>query len=457
MPLTSPQDVDIPVANLLLDSINPRFSSTPDSQQETIRAMLRVEGPKTLALARHIAEHGLSPGEQFLVVLSPDDPKRYIVLDGNRRTTALRILHEPKIVDGAIPAKDMKALLVASGEYHRRRADKLIPCVAFESREAARKWIELRHGGEMDGAGIVKWGALEKQRFASKATPSLQVLDLVEKHGHLDQATRAKLHEVPITNLKRLLDDPEVRGRLGIDVVDGHVVRNYPLSEVVKGLTRVVSDVLSTGFRVKRIYGADDRRTYIAGFGKTDLPNPKKRLPETAPLEASPGGDVQYKSSGINQRMARHRARARTSLIQSTFVCEIGTPKIANICTELRRLSLDRFPNATSVLLRVFLELSIDHVIETERLMPKKEEFRGASLRTKMAKVAVHLENKGALDDKQAKNIRKIAQDPHIVAGVDTLHEYVHNGRFAATTQDLATIWDNLEPLFAAIWGRKAK
>jgi hypothetical protein len=66
--------------------------------------------------------------------------------------------------------------------------------------------------------------------------PELQVLDFVAQHGELDEATREKLHNVPITNLDRLIADKAVRDNLGLSIeIGGRVLTNTPSRRRSKG------------------------------------------------------------------------------------------------------------------------------------------------------------------------------------------------------------------------------
>jgi hypothetical protein len=108
-----------------------------------------------------------------------------------------------------------------------------------------------------------------------------------------------------------------------------------------------------------------------------------------------------------------------------------------------------------SVLLRVFLEFSVDDVIEKSKLMDEKQASE-SRLRHKLTKVADHLASNKSLTEKQAKAAKKTATDQHLLQGnVTTFHEYVHNKELAASPTDLRTTWDNLQPLFEAIWPAK--
>src|SRR5690242_11222372 len=113
-----PQSLSIPIGKLLLDLENPRLAQGPESQRDALHALLRAEGRKTLELARSISESGPNPSERFMVIEAPDQPDRYIVLEGNRRLAALRLLAEPKQNgEGVLKAPTLKRLEGWAREY----------------------------------------------------------------------------------------------------------------------------------------------------------------------------------------------------------------------------------------------------------------------------------------------------------------------------------------------------
>ena len=86
----------IPLDKIKLDQENVRFGNdVAQNQREAIKLMLSApeDAKKLLRLAEHIAEHGLDPTELQLV--TPDDDGNFIVLEGNRRLTALKLLQRP--------------------------------------------------------------------------------------------------------------------------------------------------------------------------------------------------------------------------------------------------------------------------------------------------------------------------------------------------------------------------
>lgn len=449
------QTSSIPVANLLMDLENPRLAAGLQDQRDAIHAMLRSEGAKTIALAQDILNKGLNPADRLMVLPSPEEPKRYVVLEGNRRLTALRVLGEPEIAAEAVDAKELSKLKGWANQYAVEPI-KEVDCVVFTSRSEAEPWIERRHTGEQRGVGVVGWGNLEKGRYAERKTgqrsPQLQVLDFVVQHGELDEDTREKLHEFKLTNLARVVSDKQARKRLGIDVVKGEVTTRYEGSEVAKGLTRLVRDI-AQGLSVKKIYSAADRVKYLKGFKASELPTPENAGAAARPLlgEGTAVPATGAGSSGKTQRGGR-RSEPRRTLASTTCKLKIANARIKTIFRELQGLKLDGQSNAAAVLFRVFVELTADHYVTTHTLLTGKD-YEKATLAKKLTTVANHLESTNVMSDKELAGVRRASEDKRILGStIVTFHAYVHNKDYSPVPSDLRVTWDNLQLFFERIW-----
>src|SRR4051812_27709386 len=84
-------------AELVLDSENPRLDDGGDNNRETLNSLLESDTEKQITLARDIATTGeLSPLD-LLGVVSEDGT--YIVVEGNRRVAALKMLKSPELIN----------------------------------------------------------------------------------------------------------------------------------------------------------------------------------------------------------------------------------------------------------------------------------------------------------------------------------------------------------------------
>lgn len=183
------------------------------------------------------------------------------------------------------------------------------------------------------------------------------------------------------------------------------------------------------------------------------------KLPESVvvPLTHEPGAGVPLGEDGATQasqprgRPARV-AKKRERLIPSDCVLNVTEPRLRDIERELRHLDLESYPNAISVLLRVFLELSADWYIADTGLGVTEEARLGAKLKA----VADDLVQRQKLTRRQAKPVRRAAQkNTFLGPSVTQMHEWIHNQHMFPGPSDLRSEWDGLQPWFVAVWSAR--
>ena len=216
----------VKLSSLLINLENPRFDVL-GNQREAISVMIKNQSEKIVNLAEDISKYGLDPTNLPIIVDDPTHQNRYIVLEGNRRIVALKIMNNPELIpsDEVTIKKRIKRL------SRNFSCPQEIQCVWFENETDAYRWIELRHTGENNGIGTVNWTAIQKERFnikRGKSSVVIQAVDFVEKEGQISDDLREKIKTMPITNLGRLLSDPDVRDELGIDIKNDKLVTVLP-------------------------------------------------------------------------------------------------------------------------------------------------------------------------------------------------------------------------------------
>src|SRR5579883_2071666 len=260
-----PEAIGIRPAELQFDEQNPRLSQPNSGQRETQLAMVQGDElqRKLLSLAKSIVSFGMNPTELPIVLANGDNPTRYLVLEGNRRLSALRALENPDAVAGSVSPSTLKQLRGLSKQYWTSPIDSVV-CFVVKDREEARQWIKLRHTGQNNGAGIVPWGSDEIQRFEARTglpAPYQQALNFLVATGELTPEDRTK---IPTTSLQRLMEAPEVRGILGLEVVGGKLHLLADAKRVAKSLLWVTSELASGRTKVADIYRKKDRAKWIA-------------------------------------------------------------------------------------------------------------------------------------------------------------------------------------------------
>ena len=439
----------IPISNLLIDIKNPRLPDIQASQTEAIRAVASQQKGKLLALANDIIEYGTDPSTFPIVTSIEKGSDYYIVVEGNRRIAVLKILENPDVLIGAVDKTIYQSFVEISKEYQKEPI-KIVPCVILDEEEDINHWLEIRHTGENKGAGVVKWGSAETARFRQRSGNKefhLQVLEFLENRGDIKAHDRKK---VPVTSLKRLLTTPYVRAKLGIDLRDGEIVSRFSDNQVAKGLKRIVKDLVTGDVPVKKIYTKEDRIKYIDNITTEDLPDtsrPKStsHVLGTQPTSQEPLSTDEPKSTP----KVIPSGKQRINLIPRDFAITIHEKRINEIHHELRKLDIEEFSNAVSVLFRVFLEVSIDVYIGKHHLATKDTD----NMPKKLQDVATHLKFTAKINEQQEKYIKHFAQKNNfLVSTLTTLHQYVHNPYFSPEPTDLRATWDSLEFFVTAIW-----
>jgi hypothetical protein len=451
------KSLSVRVADLKLDLENPRLGQGLKSQPDAIQAMLRAEGKKTLELAEDILKNGLNGAERPMVIQDDHDSGRYVMLEGNRRLTALRILAEPSSAASAVKRPTMKKLEAWSTQYHKNPITE-IDCVVYDTREEAETWIIRRHMGEAGGKGVVGWGPIEQRRHEARRTGKssldLQAFDLVARFGDLDDAVREKLHDFPITNLERLLEDSAVLKRLGL-ALDKHrqLTSALPDGELLKPLTRIVRDIATKQINVNDIRSEGDRANYLNKFKPTELPDLKK-AGKAQRVVSSPAGATVAKQapvSGPGKAVSAKPAKPRRSIVQPSCRLTISNAKVAAIFQELRSMPVDDLRNSVGVMLRVFLELTIDHY-RSQHKLPDLAQGKD-SLAHKVRQVSADLVARKVMTQQQVKGLNHAANEKHTIgANITTFNQFVHNPHYSPLANDLRTYWDNLQSFFEVVW-----
>lgn len=151
----------IKLEELNLDIKNPRlplsFQKQELDEKKIINWMLQDASIIELMLA--IGQNGFFLGESLLVV---QENGKYIVVEGNRRLTSLKLLINPSLAE--IHTKKIDKVL----EETKNRPTE-IPCILFDNRNEIIQYLGYRHV-----TGIKSWGMLEKARYLNGLLSTLE-------------------------------------------------------------------------------------------------------------------------------------------------------------------------------------------------------------------------------------------------------------------------------------------
>lgn len=140
------------IKDLFLDPENPRLPESVERDQQSMLDYI-AETTSIEELMEAIAENDFFQGEPIIVVPDQKNKGKYIVVEGNRRLTAVKLLHDPAICSS--PGVRMRAI---AGEAKYKPDE--IPVVTRNTRSEVLPYLGFRHI-----TGVKQWEPLAKARY----------------------------------------------------------------------------------------------------------------------------------------------------------------------------------------------------------------------------------------------------------------------------------------------------
>ncbi len=421
--------VQVKLKELIVNPDNYRFDPVADEEQ-ALATMMETLGSEVANLARDIATNGLNPLRTPLAVFKDG---HYVVMDGNRRTTALKLLDNPDLIKEAYSFKQVFKSLKAAGY----KAPEEVEFVVFNEADLdeADRWVYIEHNGQIKGVGTVSWGAKEKERFRARHNDSAgnKALQLTE---YLD-TKRIDTEGVDHSTLDRLLSDPDVRAKLGVDYVKGTLSIGDEES-ALPNIEKIISAMKAKDFRVRDVYSKDDRKDWMATlFPKPTVPTePKPKKPSgPKPPKVFPG--LIDPSEAISDKLPK---------------------KLVDLHNELIRITVTKTPHATAALTRIYMELlSKEFLISCLGYQEQGSNLVDAS----GAGDYNELKSKLGVIQTQSSTPNDIKNSLRILISKDLItqrfNQVMHSQIFSATEADLRSTWINLGPVMKHIANEIAK
>lgn len=475
---SQPRSLTLKTGSLLLDSKNTRIPS--DRRSEDQRRLLQelLENEDVKDLASSIANLGLFPNERLLVMAAG---RHFIVLEGNRRLAAIKLLLNP----GLAPTDSLVA-------YFRKLSDKAdltalgkVEVTVYPSRISAAPVISSLHIGESKK----RWSSLQQARFYRELVDEgLTPQEIAERDSGTtlgqvrsflrseqlhrialtldhDEETRKKIDDpkFPLTTLDRFVDSKTGRKFLGIELDEEMGFRGIVHPDRFKAvLSYVVKDIINTKGLTRKINCEDDFKKYAEEAApmipKTAIHgsfNPATLLGEnqSAVTTTNAQGDV------ADQKVKR-AAKPSPSVIPRGFICASTNDRIRAIFAELKSMKIVEQRNSTGVMLRVLLDIALWNFFEKERHIQAvcdhydkdgKRRERNQNwtppLRDLISFAVDHRLFTG-MDASGYKSIRTLAsRDQNYFITIESFNAFTHNPYVTPTEGDIRALWQRAEPM----------
>jgi len=176
---------EINIDDINLDLENPRIplsirkKDKSKSHQEINNDILEylIKTGSLIELMLSIGENGFFSGEALLLIEDIEEKGKYIVIEGNRRVTALKLLLNPGL------ATVSKNQIKEASETATHKPTK-IPSIIFNQRSEIQKYLGYRHI-----TGIKNWSSLEKARYMKS------IYELIKNENRISELNDEQIYQ----------------------------------------------------------------------------------------------------------------------------------------------------------------------------------------------------------------------------------------------------------------------
>ncbi|KIX15669.1 hypothetical protein [Dethiosulfatarculus sandiegensis] len=468
----------IKVGSLRLDPKNTRIpvGNRSEDQRQILHWLLENENVSDLA--KKIARRGLFPQELLIAV---QEGKKYIVLEGNRRLAAIRLLMAPELASTPQQVTNYKKL---SSQTDLTRLGKL-DVVVVNTRLDAAPIISAVH----THIPKKRWDSLQQaQYFRELSEEGLSPEEVADKTdetlGHVRSLLRSeKLYQLaltleypeairnkiqnprfPLTTLERFIESTHGRKLLGIELDDILGFAGKVHTDRFKAvLAQIMNDIVTEDSFTRQINKSSDWEKYIAKV-EAKLPKTKKRG-KFIPDDILPGGNS---SPGPKKQPpkppAKRAPRKSRSVVPYGFNCTCKNQKVRAVFNELKSIKIESHPNSTGVMLRVLLDIALWTFITEYKHDTKACDFadkNGKQRRNnpqwtppikKLISYSVKNRIFSGMSADGYKALGSLAAgDADYFITIEGFNAFTHNPFVTPTESDIRKLWERAEPMLEII------
>lgn len=376
------------LSSLHLDLNNPRikYRGVPLNQSQIMKFL--IENEKVYELAKKISEEGYFVGEEPIICI---ENNKKVVLEGNRRTSALKLLQDPKKYLSNAKANTLLQNILKNNFP----VDKKLRCYIAPNRLLANPIIYERH----NGATLQKWKTGNQYAFVAEMYYEdgliiedicdvlnesrakilkplkaynlfLEGQDVLEK----EEGIKIDIAEFEFTNLERFYNYEDARELIGVDFnnENGELIINLPREEFEKRILEVFK-ILIDSERFSRDFNKDDdKKLFVENLKQNpnfDFSIAKEELTTESKSNEKKTNLEEEKKKTTTRRKKRSKKKFYENIIiprEKEIIFD--NEKLDTLFFELKNLPIDRI-YSFSLLLRTYLEQSLYFYLKQNELL----------------------------------------------------------------------------------------
>lgn len=469
---------NVKVEDLLLDRGNPRIRSAIDQSDCIARVLHKRE--QMLNMMKSLAKEGLST-VPILVAPCTEVAGKWIVKDGNRRITALKLLNNPSLCADEELQTQIKNIVKDSKDG----IDSAIDCLSSNDPVAIAREVKLRHSGALAGVGQLDWSAYLRTVYELNNALSTDYKRAGQYLLWAEDKGIAVADEFPISTVHRFFTIENI-GTLGFIVENDELALNTTQAIALAMANEVIGDLSSGRKKVDDLFTGDAAKVYLTQLRKNagwPFQNEPTKPTSTTPPSAetnntSTSTNASSPASSTSNSPTPSPSPAPTATPSPSTrggrppskpnwdrkkLFWLGAPQPAlsvstsEIAGKMRAIFYEvaqikdvrESPLTTAFLIRAIIELSEKEYRTTKSLTDKKK------LADNIFSACDSMLGGALMTGSQVDLVKAYTATTRSDVGifnVDTLQKYLHRETHKPAPQTINTFWDELYPFVHACW-----
>lgn len=507
---TSWETFEYSLTTLQLDLNNPRINYQGKNLNQTQIMQYLIHNENVYELAKKISEEGYFIGEEPIICI---EHEKKVVLEGNRRTAALKLLQDPKKF---LPTSRANILLknIITNNFP---VDKKLKCHIAPNRLLANPIIYSRHRGD----ALKKWQTGNQYAFVANMfyNDGLVINDISELlyetsgkiKGYLkaynlfyeaqqlylkDTGEFIDISKFDITNLERFYKFDDAQAFLGIDfnLEDGSLIIKIEKEEFEKRLLYVFNEMIQAKGFSREFNNEEDKVTYVDKLKQNPIFDfkSKENIENVESRGVAERKNLDEEKAKITSRKKnRKKSELNNFIVPRDCYLVFEHEKLDLLFDELKFLPIERY-YSFAILIRTYLEQVLFYYIDkrnlSENLNEKNNQKRKSDGLAKINTLITFLKGKynikDEIDTADFMRILRFEGDKEYASSLKTMLDYIKNHELKEIISEAAKLksitdyidnvkngldlavhdihytidlnvnrraWNTLQPLFAAL------
>ena len=442
---------NIPIKDLSLWDENARFPDKYFSkpEKELISYFLLKKNFKILEFAKEIVNDFDLPQIEKIIVYRFEE--RNIVLEGNRRLVAYKLLSNPTLTnDPKIKAKflELKSKIDIDDDFE-------LECLITEEKEQGLRYIERKHLKKNNEVG---WGDNEKAHHKTRRGKATQkekfkvALTQIIKRLKIPEAMKEEiLGPGYITTFWRIIESQFAWKEYGfkLDKKGKLNIKDKHFEEKLKVI--ILNTLNKKDFSGKKVDSRSlntnrEKEKYLKSISKNDFKKAKSEIKKYEEQEKV-SSEIDSKKS-----IPKSLPKPKGLFYSINVPYRLRDSNLRLLYEELRDIEVDQFPNATHDLLRSFLECSL--IVFFKKTGEYSSIQKHGKHNPTLGEMLGHIikgKSKSITDASLIETIKHIKEDWGKPYSLQRLNMINHNEIWVSGPLDVKSSWAKLEPLFKLI------